>query len=248
MMDTELIRKEYLDINFYLRSMSLFLRSSCGIEDRCRLLFGILTNVIDTQEQFFKRLDIYNENYFDNVNPSSTNDEILDMIASIIGIKRTVFLNDNWVTLSNKDLLYYIQATVAKNIYDGTNLSIKEAYYGSPLTNWNRYYEKYSSDDTIKKYLESIKTKGSLKDLHINYATEKTDDGTTESHSLNVYLLYQKDEGITNNINKLFFNHYLTIESIGISYDTSVSKTWTAAEWGTAKYYEETEQEVYYYQ
>lgn len=214
-----LINEKLTSIDFYKNSMSLFLKNSPGILERCQMFVDILNNLNDSANNVFNWLNIY-ETIYDN----NTNSGWLDLIGEFLGISRQF----NNVRLNNVEFLKYIQATIQKYIFDGTRESLREAYYGTRLLNWDAYKKKADKNEypqKIKEYLNNIKKTVALNDLQIQYvqaktAEEKLVDGVCQ------ILCLQTDRTIyTDNLKTLFNAGALTIESLGITYIRTESYT-----------------------
>lgn len=233
-----LLDERLLDVNFYLRSMSSFLRNSFGMEDRCRLLYGILTNVCDTENALSSRMNIFSQTFFaDNYRTAGYDDElsyrngnadaVLDNIASIFGLTRMVYFDkvdgsDSHVqTLSNYEFVLYIQAFIVKQTFDGTALSLKRIYCGNTFVTYlDPYISKFENtqyEQIVETYLDSFKTNEYyfLQELLIVYKNG--------ANPLTQTIILQKS-AVSKNIKYLYDNGYLTVESVGISYDRAMGK------------------------
>lgn len=214
-----LINEKLTSIDFYKNSMSLFLKNSPGMLERCQMLVDILNNLNDSANGVFKWLDIYETTYDSNLNS-----EWLDLIGEFLGISRQF----NNAKLTNKEFLKYIQATIQKYIFDGTRESLREAYYGTRLLNWDAYKKKADSNaysQKIKDYLSNIKKTVALNDLKIQYVQAKTAEEKLVDGVCQILCLQTDGTIYTDNLKTLFNAGALTIESLGITYIRTESYT-----------------------
>lgn len=260
-----LLDERLLDVNFYLRSMSSFLRNSFGMEDRCRLLYGILTNVCDTENTLLSRMNIFSQTFFaDNYESAEyesedeykkgTSDSVIDDIASIFGLQRKVFVEKTVpqsskqqvgdpavLSLCNYEFVLYIQAFIAKQRYDGTNISLLRLYNFSMIPILNIYlqhnYGQYT--EYARKYFESFQNPVPyfLQDLGIYYVGG--------ANPLTQKILLTRNYDDYPNIKNLFFNGLLTIESVGISYEHIIGAEYQTAIFDSSKFYSVGEKIVY---
>lgn len=238
MADT-LINSQLLDEKFYLQSMSLFLKNSYGMEDRCKMYVNILNNVVDTSEELFNRLNIFyydistKKDYCDlnGINKSSTSDRYLDLIAGIFNINREFeirYTNPGGsrivknIKLDNYELMLYIQAIATKFIFDGSYEQLHYFYNGTSLLNYDLYYgdseARYTNTDLC------ILTNNTTKFLPITNLGIKYKTVPDAPLTCNIY--YTGSPEIYNthkNIEKLFYGGYLTIESLGIVYNRLIA-------------------------
>lgn len=229
MADT-LINSQLLDEKFYLQSMSLFLKNSYGMEDRCKMYVNILNNIVDTSEELFKRLNIFyydissKKDYCDlnGIDKNSTSDRYLDLIAGIFNINREFEIRYTdpaksvetieRVKLDNYELMLYIQAIATKFIFDGSYEQLHYFYNGTSLLNYDLYYE----DSEARCILTNNTTKFlPITNLGIKYMTVSGAPLTCNIYYTGSPEIYNTHE----NIKKLFYGGYLTIESLGIVYN-----------------------------
>lgn len=230
-----LLKESLQKESFYQNSMSLFLKGSPGIPERCTNYYNILMNVINSGESMFKYLNIFyyeksgdtTRDYFDLISDDaqkereSTTNEWLDEIAAFLDISREVYCPGGVydgekltgeaavVTLTNYELLVYIQATIAKYNFDGTCQKLREIYRGTTIYQ----YDKYSVDDsTIKSYLSNSSKPSVLTELGIWYIAN------TRSASARIGIGTNPQVQKFPNIYTLFLNGFLAIESVGITY------------------------------
>ena len=242
-----LIREELLNKDFYQKSISLFLKSTPGIPERLNMWTDILLNVNECGDNFFDYLNIFyyespEQNYLKS-HPGENN-RWLDGIAQVLGLQRQVIMTrfivdgnavnepvTEEVTLTDTELLIYIEATLCKYIFDGTREGIREAYEGTSLLNWNIYDNStaLAGDPDIKNYLKHVIRKSELGNLRITYA-----DGT-DAASCTICL--QNTANVSNNTQNLFLNGFLTIESMGINYLKVLSDDFRTGKWNSAEYY-----------
>ena len=239
MADT-LINSQLLDEKFYLQSMSLFLKNSYGMEDRCKMYVNILNNIVDTSEELFNRLNIFyydistKKDYCDlnGIDKNSTSDRYLDLIAGIFNINREFEIRYTdpaksvetieRVKLDNYELMLYIQAIATKFIFDGSYEQLHYFYNGTSLLNYDLYYEdseaRYTATDLC------ILTNNTTKFLPITNLGIKYMTVPGVPLECNIYYtgspeIYKNHE----NIKKLFYGGYLTIESLGIVYNRLIA-------------------------
>lgn len=259
-MASALIPAELQTADFYLKSMSLFLKGSFGMIDRMEMYLSVLQNVLETgDELILKHLDIWrtddngNPNYFDEDGPDvdGTSDFYLDLITSIYGLRREVLLVEygddpaEYKTLTNYELLLYIQATAMKNRFDGTNKSLRKAYTGSEVLQFSKYYQV--ADKTI---LDPNYKNSYLAGLDIVYCTQ--------ADSLMAKIILQPKAstelyhyGYTGgNVIRMFKSHLLTVESLGITYTAETTDQFVGGEYSNSNYYGQgyTEKQIYTYQ
>lgn len=250
-MASALIPAELQTADFYLKSMSLFLKGSFGMIDRMEMYLSVLQNVLETGDALIlKHLDIWrtdengNPNYFDEDGPDAdgTSDFYLDLIASIYGLRREVFLvaydgvPAGYVTLTNYELLLYIQATAMKNRFDGTNKSLRKAYTGSEVFQFSKYYQVPDKTILDPNYKNSY-----LAGLNIIYRTQ-------DLLEANVILQPVANEGEyaygrkSGHVMQMFFSNLLTIESLGITYTLTSTDQFVGGKYG-----EENDDKAYYF-
>lgn len=260
-MASALIPAELQTADFYLKSMSLFLKGSFGMIDRMKMYLSVLQNVLETgDELILKHLDIWrtNEkgkpNYFDEDGPDTdgTTDFYLDLIASIYGLRREVFLVADggvpagYETLTNYELLLYIQATAMKNRFDGTNKSLRKAYTGSEIYQFSRY-TSLSPDE--KEILDPNYKNSYLAGLDIVYCTQTRLEATVVLQPKASTEPYHY--GYTGgNVVRMFKSHLLTVESLGITYIAETTDQFVKGEYNNSNYYGQgyTEEQIYTYQ
>lgn len=214
---SELFNDKLLTPEYYHSRMSLFMRNSYGMIDRCNTYVGILKNLYETGSNLLNRFNVFlNEDYFtiNNVDENSTEDEMLDVIASIFCINRKIkikyvdadgILNDKVVdkeyteeiVLTNRDLLAYIQVIIIKNNFQGTNEELQYLYNGT-------------------------KTHYLVQNLGLIYTWCNSTMGSTQPLECLIYFKNVNDYLTTRpNIVKMFYAGLLTIESLGITYNKS---------------------------
>lgn len=245
-----LLDENLLTDSFYLNSMSMFLRGSWGMEDRCKMYVAILQNLNECSQNLFDRLNIFyyksnSDNYFSKNKPddmtmteyqNSTSDYWLDMVGDILGIKRNVVVdisvldenaeesNYQNIYLSNFEFLVYIEATIAKNTFDGSLETLRKIYTGSSLYNASSYVTSNIYNDQTSKYYDSIYTPSFLSKLNIVYRTLHTEPNSSSQERLCCEINALGDENFTtDNLKYLFYNDFLTIESVGITYTKEIT-------------------------
>ena len=244
------IREKLLDKKFYRESMSLFMRGVPGIEERVDMWVDVLKNVNDCGDDIFRYLDIFyynnaDDNYLTFIkgrNPGGASCVWLDIIAAIYGLRREIVLVEfiknggnvenpvaAQVTLNDRELLIYIEATLRRFLFNGTRLSLRQAYEGTTLVNGAKYEEVFGSDSEIKEYLAHVTHKSVLSELGIVYI-----DGSAPAEC---NICMTNAASASDNLLNLFLNGYLTIESMGITYAKLLSKDFETGKWNESKYY-----------
>lgn len=199
-----MLKERLLSKDFYLENLSMFMKDSYGIKERLYGYISILNNINDIADGLVSRFDLYNLtseiDYFtrNNIDPDGTEDAILDMLADIFGIERTLEVTypgdggtvTEIITLNNRDLYIYILVSISKLNYQGTNKEIRDLY----------------SSDTIIGQVTGIKYVWGSASL-----------------SCDVYFcgseeLEKWQDGYNSNLVKLFLSDKLLIESLGIQY------------------------------
>lgn len=253
-----LLRNELQQYDFYRKSLSLFMKQTPNIQIRCDMWTTILKNVLACSENIFNLLNIFyyksdKDNYLVNngYRLSDTSENFLDEIASIYGISRQVVLTENYkydedgkiiinttpgiiqITLTNRELLILIEATIRKYNFNGTRQGIREIYQGTPLFNINAYQgDDYPTE--ILNYIANIKSTSFLTTLNIIYA-----DNVESPASCTIII---ERTQATANIMNLFTNGLLTIESVGIEYTyiDSDQFAWAKFTDGKTRFYKPT--------
>lgn len=243
------------NLSFYENSMSLFLKGTPGILERCEMYFNILKNVLNCGEKVFDFLNIYDKDYWANTGQSKTesNSFWLDLIGEYLGISRNFIGNR---ILTNYEFLIYIQATIQKYIFDGTRESLREAYYGTRLLNWDAYKAKADKNtypQKIKKYLDNIKRDVPLNELGIQYLQGYLvfgDIGSTTEVPKPGYchIISKYRDTDTSSLAILFRHGFLTIESLGIVYSrTKTAYNFYYGKYNSSKFYANDEKSIYIY-
>lgn len=214
---SEFFNEKLLTPEYYHSRMSLFMRNSYGMIDRCDTYVKILQNLNQVGVDLLNRFNVFlNEDYFaiNNINEDDIDDTTLDIIASIFCLNRKMkityvdkdgILNNKIknkkyteeITLSNRDLLAYIQLTIVKNNFQGTNEEL---------------YNLYNNQDN--NFL--------VHNLGIIYTWCNSMEGSSNPLECLVYFKNAK-EYLQNrpNIVKMFYAGLLTVESLGIVYNKS---------------------------
>lgn len=250
-----LLNEQLQNLSFYENSMSLFLKSTPGILERCEMYFNILKNVLNCGEKIFDFLNIYDKNYWADTGQSKDepNSFWLDLIGEYLGISRNFIGNRD---LKNSEFLIYIQATIQKYIFDGTRESLRETYYGTRLLNWDAYKKKADNNtypQKIKKYLDNIKRDVPLNDLGIQYLQGYLifgDIGSTTKVPKPGYcrIISTYDDNNTSSLAILFRNGFLTIESLGIVYSRiSTSYEFYYGKYDNSTFYLDENKKIYIY-
>ena len=254
-----LLNRQLQNVSFYENSMSLFLKSTPGILERCEMYFNILKNVLNCVEKVFDFLNIYYKDYWSNTGQNKTGYKSfwLDLIGEYLGISRN-FIGKT--RLTNSEFLIYIQATIQKYIFDGTRESLREAYYGTRLLNWDVYKNKKDSSgknsaypQKIQEYLDNIKRDVPLNGLGIQYLQGYLifgDIGSTTKVPKPGYchIISNYRDNNTNPLAILFRNGFLTIESLGIVYSrTTTDYEFYYGKYDNSKFYANDNKSIYIY-
>lgn len=253
-----LLRNELQQYDFYRKALSLFMKHTPTIQIRCDMWTAILKNILTCSENIFNLLNIFyyksdKDNYLVNNGYalSDTTENFLDEIALIYGVSRQVVLTENYkydetgniivnttpgvaqITLTNRELLILIEATVRKYNFNGTRRGIREIYQGMALFDLNNYQgDDYPID--IQNYIANNKSTSFLTALNIIYA-----DNIESPASCTIII--ERIEA-TANIMNLFTNGLLTIESVGIQYTyiDSAQFAWAKFDDGKTIFYKPT--------
>lgn len=253
-----LLRNELQQYDFYRKALSLFMKHTPNIQIRCDMWTAILKNVLTCSENIFNLLDIFyyksdKDNYLVNNGYalSDTTENFLDEIASIYGVSRQVVLTENYkydengniiinttpgvvqITLTNRELLILIEATVRKYNFNGTRRGIREIYQGTASFDLNNY-QRNNYPIEIQNYITNSKSISFLTALNIIYA-----DNAESPASCTIII--ERTEA-TANIMNLFTNGLLTIESVGIQYTyiDSAQFAWAKFDDGKTCFYKPT--------
>lgn len=242
-----LLRTELQQYDFYRKSLSLFMKHTPSLNTRFDMWTAILRNVLYCSESILDLLNIFyysdKDNYLTKTgyDLTGTAKNFLDEIALIYGISRQVVLTENYdknknpiseenrqikqITLTNRELLILIEASIRKYNFNGTRQGIREIYQGTPLFQWIKYQgDNYPEE--IQKYIQHIKTNSFLTELDIAYF----DNGPAKCQ------IAIDSTNATANIMNLFTNGLLTIESVGIEYTYIDSKQFEWARFYDDKY------------
>lgn len=252
-----LISENLLSDEFYLNSISMFLRGSWGMEDRCKMYASILQNLNECSQNLFDRLNIFyykdeNDNYFTKNKPddmslnaykNAKSDYWLDMVGDILGLNRNVVVNIHYfedqedpeyrdIVLTNLEFLIYIEATIARNTFDGSTETLRKIYTGSSIYNADAYRKNTNLDSSVREYYESIIQPSFLQKLNIIYRTLNTEPDAQDTERLCCEIVVFGDENfVSDNLRYLFYNGFLTIESVGITYNREIKSDFIGAEY-----------------
>lgn len=243
------IREQQLGKKFYRDSMSLFIKGSPGIRDRIDMWVDVLNNVNTCGEDIFKYLDIFyyeslDKNYLSFVKQHGNEPcAWLDIVGAIYGLRRQVMLIEfikngktvetpqlAQVTLTDKEFLIYIEATLRRFLFDGTRLGLMNVYEGTEIINTSALRTKFADDPDVTAYLNNVTHKSLLSELGIVYA-----DGASPAEC-NICMI--NTAGASDNLVNMFLNGLLTIESMGITYTKLLSNDFETGIWNESEYYE----------
>ena len=193
--------------------MSLFLKNSPGMTEKAKMLFDILLNVRDSQDKVFGYLDIfyYNDDgdnyitkYTDTTGVPPKTSSWLDLIGEFLEINRSfdilykVFnatgpnkIDKINVNLTDKEFLIYIQASIFKLIFDGTQKMFDEYYQNS-----NSFIGK----------------------LGIRAITSEIGEGDSSKSAI-CNMFFPNGSSYSENLQNLFQYGFLTPQLIGIKYN-----------------------------
>lgn len=213
-----MIREDLLDFQYYLDRLSKFMQESFGINEQVRNFHSLLTQVDDFYDKFFQDINIFGSYY---VGPNRN--LLLDKLGSIFGCQRHFTIPEydpaRWnviigfinIDLNDDDFLIYIKAQIIKQNFNGTREELQTLY--------TTYQE-----DSLKK---------GILDLIFYYLQSPT------KVSAECYIYWNMDKEYSKDLQNLFLNGYLTIESMGILYHRSLADISNFL--GFSKYIEEKE-------
>lgn len=179
---------------YYYKKLPLYVRNSYGVQEHFKLIFDIMIQLDNVEQEVCDVFNILQENYLTKMSEKynfSLNDydfQFLDMIASIYGVGRSLNVSyiDNYthetvnksLILTNKELYMLIKSRIVQNNYDGTFEQSREYYnnIGLPLYMF------------------------------------------TGTNPAECYLYLGENENVTENIRSLFLADLLTLKSVGITY------------------------------
>ena len=148
-----MLKERLLSKDFYLDSMSMFLKNSFGMIDREETYRAVLNNVNGFADSLISRYDLFNilfkEDYFERngIDKDGDEDAVLDNIAAIFGLNRSMnvsyygigYANQYYgergvlytesIRLTNRELYIYIKIAITKLNFQGTAGEIKDLYY-----------------------------------------------------------------------------------------------------------------------
>lgn len=186
-----MIREDLLDLRYYLNRLSEFMRESYGISGQMETFTALLEKANEAFDEIFEQLDFFHK---------APEGSMLDKIAAIFGCQRrfTIAVQSQvsplqissyeQVDLSDEELLVYIKTQVIKQNFDGSRETLQKLY---------------------STYVDG-KIQPGLTDLVFLYMTENDEEGVCT-------IRWDKPDA-SPNLSKLFFNGYLTIESVGVLY------------------------------
>lgn len=207
-----IIDERLLAPEFYVNAMSLALKNGLGIKERVKIYTDLLSCINTNGNRIFEYLDITyyegpTDNYFTRTgtDPDGTEHFWLELVASIYGISRYILYEGESRTLNNYELLLYLSAVIARASYDGTRRSLRAIYTGSPVY----MYDKYIGP---APYIAATYKKSALNELGIFYCQHR-------DNPLCCDIVLPVSDDISENIVALFKLGYLTVESMGITYN-----------------------------
>ena len=124
---------------------------------------------------------------------NSSNNDILDWIGNLIGVKRQFRIKNTYIYLGNVEFIRLIKAHILQNNYEGTREQIDELYKDLGLT--IRQYNSVNSGEV---------------DLYWDKNDFMNADGTYK-------------DGFSANDRILFEEGFYTIRSMGLSYNTEIT-------------------------
>ncbi len=197
-----MIREDLLEFQYYLDRLSKFMQESFGINEQVRTFHSLLVQVDDFYNKFFRDISIFDSYY---IGPNRN--ILLDKLGSIFGCQRHFTIPEydpaRWnviigfldIDLEDEDFLVYIKAQIIKQNFNGTREELQTLY---------TTYE----DGKLKK---------GILDLIFYYLQSPTET------SAECYIYWSMDKEYSQNLQNLFLNGYLTIESMGILYHRSTA-------------------------
>lgn len=209
-----MIDERLLQLNYYLDKLSMYFRSSYGIEEQFAMIHNILSTMNSELDKAFENINVVSPdiiNVYNELDETGQVSDMLDKIASIYGITRqfsVTYVDENDIvvtenlSLTNYELLILVRARIIQNTYKGT-------------------YE-----ECMKMY----KLINLQDDIIINFDTE---DATC-----NIYLR-PMSLTVTDNIKHMFLAGLLTLKSLGITYnhyyyDVSQLGIWDETDWNSS--------------
>lgn len=178
---------------YYYKKLPLYMRNSYGIKEHFEIIWNIMMQLENRQENVLDALNLLQDDYVNDV--IAKYDDIdgydfsfLDMIGSLYGVNRSlnVSYTDNYtheqvykkLHLTNKEFYMLIKARIVQNNYDGT-FEQARAYYKSI---------------GLPMYM------------------------FTGTNPAECYLYLGFNNNVTDNIKHLFMANLLTLRSVGITY------------------------------
>lgn len=203
-----MLREDLLEFKYYLDRLSMFMKESHGIAEQTEIFYRQLVQVNSALDQFFGQLDI-----FGFTGEPTESSAVLDKIGAIFECYRnfTVLVPEQGQTpahhvevdLDDRDFAVYIKCQIAKQNFMGTREELAKIY---------------------STYDESEKKRGLL-DLTFIYVFYQVTDTTPvflNSSQCDIYWS-NATEYSSAKLEALFRAGYLTIESMGILYNRTIT-------------------------
>lgn len=193
-----MIRKDLLDLEYYLNRLSKFMKESYGINEQVETFYSLLAQVNSYYDDFYNQL-----NFMKTSNPEGA---LLDLIGAIFGCRRNfnipiydpdhplTIIGYTEVNLNDSEFLTYIKTQLIKQNFDGRRETLQKLY---------------------ATYIDGQLSTDHLLDLIFIYLPD--------GDSGNCKILWNTNESPLGNLGKLFINGYLTIESLGINYTREIT-------------------------
>ena len=192
-----MIRKDLLDLQYYLDRLSKFMQESYGIDKQVETFQTLLKQINEYYDRYFEELNFFK---YDEYEEGS---ELLNMIGKVFNCERSftlpiydvnnplTIIGYESVDLNNDEYLMYIKTQVIKQNFDGGRETLQKLY---------------------STYINGQNHPGILEDFYILYTTPANARCEIRWNA----------ENPSENLRKLFENGYLTIESMGIMYTRSI--------------------------
>ena len=127
-----LLKQKLLEWNYYFYKIPLYLQESLpgdnpqlGIGGHMKMFFDILVNSNEEGSKILDAFNITDPDYFENldltgVTANGTEFELLDKLAELYGFTRKMKVNDNDITLTNKQLIQLLEIKIFQINWEGT--------------------------------------------------------------------------------------------------------------------------------
>lgn len=236
--------KKLLELQYYYDRMSLFMNNSLGFKQRTQFFWSLLNCIDSFYDDLIDRYDVLNNDYiakyyseelvgeieYNGDGQPFIRDKVLDKVGALFSTPRsfniktstkdtdghyiernpaTITQNksgqsystvNTYITLNNIDYLKYIRLNIAKQYFKGTQEEIREIY----------------GDDTgvVSEKLGVL----------FYYFTNKNSSGISGGEPAEVSIYWSNvGDNTSLDLQYMFLNGLLTIESLGILYSKSIT-------------------------